>query len=173
MRHFRLTKCTRLSAGLLGSLLFAIFTLQLHAQTTPASQAPRQLSQGYDKAHEITLDGVIQEVISKSAPGNPVGLHLLVAGSQGTVDAHLGPYVTKDTQEALQAGMSVQIVGAIQTLHGKNYLLARQVILSDRVITLRSENGFLVRTFGPRGSRSKPANRTQKTTQVENVGGAQ
>lgn len=140
------TRSTRVFAGLLTGLLFATVTIQLNAQTAPDSRAQRPVSFGYDKAHEIALRGTIQEVVTKHTPGSPAGLHLLVASSQGMVDAHLGSYLTKDTQEALHAGEAVQFVGAMENIHGSNYLLVRQLIVGSRTITVRSEHGFLVPT---------------------------
>ncbi len=171
MRRRRLPKPTPLIAGLLTGLLFAIFTPPLSAQSAPETRATRQPVLGYDKAHEITLNGTIQEVVSKRIGGSPIGLHLLVASSKGMVDAHLGPFIGKDTQEALHAGTPVQIIGAIETLHGKDYLLAREVIFGGRQVTVRSENGFLVRVHNGRSARSKPESTTEKTSQLELNGG--
>jgi hypothetical protein len=173
MRRSRLSKPTRMIASLLTGLLFAIFAFPLSAQTSPDSRAPRPLSLGYDKAHEITINGTIRQVVTQTrGSGSPAGLHLLVASSRATVDAHLGPFLTKDTQELLHSGTPVQIIGAMQTFHGKNYLLARQVIFGGRVITVRGENGFLLRVHGTRRARSMPESQTEKTSQVELNGGA-
>jgi hypothetical protein len=173
MRRSRLPNSTRMIAGLLTSLLFAILTLPLTAQSTPESSSTRPMSFGYDKAHEITLNGTIQEVVTqRRESGSPAGLHLLVVGSRGVVDAHLGPFLTKDVQEALHAGTPIQIVGAMQAFQGKNYLLARQVIFGGRLVTVRSENGFLVLVHATRGARSKPENTSQNASQVEINGGA-
>ena len=144
----------RLRAGLLTGLLFATFTFAAFAANSGASPV-----RGYDKAHEITLAGTIQEAIAKPAPGSPAGMHLLVQSAQGTVDVHVGPYLTKDVREALRPGMSVQIVGAMATLHGNEYLLARYMTVGGHTVLLRSENGFLVqahptRTTTLKGSQS-------------------
>jgi hypothetical protein len=165
----RSIKPTRLFAGLFAGLLFAICTLQPSAQTAAASSAVRPSSFGYDKAHEITINGVVQEAVVKREAGSPFGLHLLLTGSKGVVDAHLGQFMTKETQESLQAGTPVQIVGAMETIHGKNYLLARQVIFSGRQITVRSENGFLLR---PISANSRAALADSKLRTVL-TGGAQ
>jgi hypothetical protein len=165
----RPTKLTRLFAGPLTGLLFAICALPLSAQTASASHAA---SFGYDKAHEITVNGTIQDIVTKRVLGSPVGMHLIVAGSKGLVDAHLGPYLTKDTQEALHTGTPVQIVGAIETLHGKDVLLARQVIFGGRMVTIRGENGFLVREHNPRATRVKSENQTENTSRIGLNGGA-
>jgi hypothetical protein len=81
------------------------------------------------------------------------------------VDAHLGPYLTKDTQEALHAGLPMQIVGAVEEHNGKSFLLARQLIFAGRTVTVRSENGFLVRARASRVARSRPDSKSNKTTQ--------
>jgi hypothetical protein len=162
-------KPTRLFAGLFAGLLFAICALQPSAQTAPDSSAARPSSLGYDKAHEITINGNIQEVVIKHGAGSPFGLHLLVAGSKGTVDAHLGQYLTKDTQDSLHSGTPVQIVGAMETIQGKNYLLARQLIFSGRLITVRSQNGFLLHALSPNTSRS---GQSESKFRTELTGGA-
>ena len=169
MTLIRSIKPTRLFAGLFAGLLFAICTLQPSAQTAAASSAVRPSSFGYDKAHEITINGVVQEAVVKREAGSPFGLHLLLTGSKGVVDAHLGQFTIKETQESLQAGTPVQIVGAMETIHGKNYLLVRQVIFSGRLVTVRSENGFLLR---PISSNSRAALAESKLRTVL-AGGAQ
>jgi hypothetical protein len=174
MRRRRLSKPTRLIAGLIAGLLFAIFTLPLTAQAAPDTRATRRpVSLGYDKAHEITLNGTIQEAVSMRVAGSPIGLHLMVASSKGIVNAHLGPFLDKGTQAALHTGTPVQLVGAMETINGRDYLLARQVIFGGRLVTVRSENGFLVRAHIPRPARSKPESTTEKTSQLELNGGGQ
>jgi hypothetical protein len=143
-------KCSPLFAslsGLLAGLLLAILAIPLNAQPVRASHPGRGFSSGYDAAHEITLNGTVQEVITKHVLGSPAGMHLLIAGPQGTVDAHVGPFLAKDAREALQAGLPVQIVGAMETRHGRQYLLVRQLIFGGRLVTVRSANGFLLPTF--------------------------
>jgi hypothetical protein len=79
MRRTCLKKPARIMAGLLTGMLFAVVTLQPSAQTAADSRTQRPLSPGYDKAHEITLDGTIQKVVTKRVPGSPFGMHLVVA----------------------------------------------------------------------------------------------
>jgi hypothetical protein len=163
MRRTCLKRPARIIAGLLTGMLFAVVTLQPSAQTGADSRPQRPLISGYDKAHEITVNGTVQEVVTKHVPGSPFGMHLLVAGPEGMVDAHVGPYLTRDTQEALHAGLPVEIVGAIEEQDGKSFLLARQLTFGGRMVTVRSENGFLVRARGSRAARSKPDNTNNKT----------
>jgi hypothetical protein len=165
MTRDRSTKPTQLTAGLLAGLLLAILAVPLGAQLAPETRATRAVGPVYDAAHEITLNGTIQEVVTKRVAGSPVGMHLLVAGPEGVVDAHVGPYLTKDTQEALHAGLPVQIVGAVEQLHGKSILLARQLIFGGRTVTVRSENGFLMRAHASRSAHSRSDHKNATTTQ--------
>jgi hypothetical protein len=164
MRRCGITHSDRMIAGLLVGLL-AILTLPLCAQ--PAATSAHQFV-AYDKTHEITVNGTVQEVVTKPGKGSPTGLHVIVTSSQGTFDTHLGPYVTKQNREALKTGLPIQIVGAIEKVRSKQYLLARQVIFSGRTITVRGTNGFLA----VENPHSKHGGLVAKTTQPEANGGA-
>ena len=131
-------------AGLLTGLLFAVLAAPLGAQTAPESLPGPGFGPAYDAAHEITLNGTIQEVVTRHAIGSPAGMHLLVAGPQGLVDAHVGPSLSNETKAALLTGAPVQIVGAMSLLHGRDYLLARLLTVGGRTVTLRSEHGLPV-----------------------------
>jgi hypothetical protein len=164
MRCHLSAQFARSIARLLTCLFLAIATISLNAQPTQSATQP-PLALRYDKAHEITLTGTIEGVNEKPETGSPVGLHLMVAASEGTIDAHLGPYMTKETLEALHTGMPVQIVGAMKKLHGKEYLLARQVIFGGRLVQVRNENGLLVQAHTAKSHRGN-----QKSGLVSNGG---
>jgi hypothetical protein len=162
MKHSRITNPVPILAGLLISLSFGTFGFSLDISAPPDSHAGRGFTAAYDAAHEITVTGNVEEVFTKHIAGSPAGMHLWIAGPQGRVDAHLGPFLSKDTRDALHAGTPVQIVGAMETLHGKQILLARQLIFGGRIVTIRSPHGLLVRTQVRRAasSRSGKAART-------------
>jgi hypothetical protein len=96
-------------------------------------------------ANEVTVTATIQQVLPKGARGNS-NLRLLVSAPQGVFNADLGPYLASDVKESLTAGAHVQLAGTMQTIQGQNYLMARELTLANRQITIRNENGFLVRT---------------------------
>jgi hypothetical protein len=148
MRRTRLTKplCILTTAGPLAGLLFAILAVPLFAQPASETRVAHGFGVVYDSAHEITLTGDVQQVITRRAVGSPVGMHLLVAGPKGVVDAHVGPFLSKEMKEALHTGTPVQIVGAMATVHGKSYLLARELSVGGTTLRVRSENGFLRRS---------------------------
>jgi hypothetical protein len=143
------------SARLLVGLFFVILSIPLGAQVIPKSDAERSFGPSYNTALETTISGTIQEVVSQHEAGCPAGLHLLVAGPQGVVDTHIGPFLSKETIAALQTGAAVQVVGAPLSLHGKNYFLARQLTVGGRTVTVRSQRGFLAHQSAPRVAGSK------------------
>ena len=146
MNRRRFTPAPSLIAGLIG--LLTIVNAPLFSQ--PAYTRTEAAVVAYDRTQEITVSGTIQEVVAKPESGSPSGLHLLVNGSEGTFDAALGPYMAKETREALRAGAAVQIVGAIEKVHGRQYLLVRQVSFDARMVTVRNLNGALLMVQSPR-----------------------
>lgn len=146
-------------AGLLPGVLLALLSVPVSAQPATQSHPGRGFAAPYNVAHEITFEGTVQQVVTKHVLGSPAGMHLVVTGSAGTVDAHLGMLLSKSTREALHTGLPVQIVGAMQTINGKPYLLARQLMYGGKTVTVRSKTGFLV---GPMLSNRKMSPKAQK-----------
>jgi hypothetical protein len=134
---------SRAAVRLLNALLFVTLIISARAQE-PKSSVGGGFGPAYDVAHETTLTGTIQDVVTKPAAGGMGGLHLLVNGPQGTVDAHLGAFLSKETKDSLHTGMLVQIVGAPIQLHDKEYFLARELNIDGHTVVIRSERGFLV-----------------------------
>jgi len=148
----------RVTSALLGlsGLLLAAFAAPINAQPASALKSGHGFGFGYDATHEVTINGTVQEVVTKHALGSPAGIHLLVAVPLGMVDAHVGPFLAKDAREALHTGLPIQIVGAVQVLHGRQYLLARQLPFDGRAVTVRNPRGFLLRSFSTRRATFRP-----------------
>src|ERR1700691_1002598 len=77
MKHSGSAKSIRMTASLLISVSFPILAV---AQSMHASPAAQGFGPAYDAAHEITLNGTIQEVTVRQVSGSPPGTHVLVAG---------------------------------------------------------------------------------------------
>jgi hypothetical protein len=168
MTRSRFTKPIGVIAALLAGLLFAILAVPLGAQPATETRVAHGFGPVYDAAHEITINGTIQEIVTKRTVHSPVGMHLLVAGPEGLVDAHLGPFLSKKTKEALHEGMPVKIVGAMTAVDGRDYLFARLLTVGENTITVRSPHGFLVHGQPPQVQRS---DEKVKTHQSEINGG--
>ncbi len=170
MRHFPCARLSGLVARLLAGMLFAtvIVIVPLGAHAASATRPAPGARLVYDAAHEITLEGTIQQVVTKHTVGSPAGMHLLVAGPEGLTDAHVGPFLTKSTKAALVAGMPVKIVGSTSMLHGKSYLLARQLTVGEKTVTVRSKRGIMM---PPHSDNLRP-HPSKKPSQTESKGGA-
>lgn len=153
-------------------MLLAACALSVNAQDASSTHVLHS-SVNYDKAHEITITGNVQKVAFERVSGSPFGVHLFVAASEGLVDVHLGTYLDKPTQDSLHAGTPVRLVGAVETIHDKSFLLARQLIFGGRAITIRNENGFLVGTPVGHGRRATSSNKTDINSNSAKNGGAQ
>jgi len=168
MRRTRLTKPIPIhiltTAGLLAGLLFAILAVPLVAQPASETRVGHGFGVVYDAAHEITLTGTVQQVVTRHTPGSPAGMHLMVAGPQGLVDAHVGPFLSKEMKEALHTGTPVQMVGAMASLRSRKYLMVRELNVGGSKVTLRSEHGFLVRSPGSTA-------KTKEAAELESKGG--
>lgn len=143
MRRGRISKLIPLAAGLV-ALMLAVAAVPLGAQPASVAHAGHGFAPVYDAAHEVTLNGTIQSVVTRHAKGSPAGMHLLVAGPQGVVDTHIGSMLSKTTRESLHEGKAIKVVGAMTTLHGKDYLLVRTLTIGQRSVTVRSTHGALV-----------------------------
>ena len=140
-RNHNLNYTQMLSRLLLGLLLG---TIPLAAQTADESRLGRGFGAVYDAARETTVNGTIQQVVTQYVPGSSTGMHLLVSGSYGLVDVHMGPLVSRQTIQALRTGKAVQIWGAVSLLHGQSYFLARQLKVDGHTFTLRTPTGLPV-----------------------------
>ncbi len=154
---------TRAVAITLVSALLAVASIIFSPAQTAAPSSSSGLGPAYDAAHEVTITGTVDQVVTQHAVGSPAGMHLLVASSQGVVDAHLGPFLSEQTKSALEKGAPVRMLGAMLSLHGKDYLLVRQLTVGGRTVILRSPHGLLVHERVPgeqrpaRARKEKPA----------------
>src|SRR5208282_3240529 len=109
MRLCRFTRRSRMIVGLMIVGLVAMAAAPLSAQERE-SHPGRGFNAPYDAAHEITVNGTVKEIVTRHALGTAPGMHLLVSGADGVVDAHVGSFLTEETRAALHEGLPVQIV---------------------------------------------------------------
>jgi hypothetical protein len=137
-------KSTLALGALLPVVLVALFAVPAGAQAADASAPARGPVPMYNNAHEITINGSVQQVVTKREIGSPAGMHLIVSGATGTVDAHIGPYLTKSMKSAMHTGLPLEVVGTMITIRGKQMLLARQLKYGGQTLYVRSKGGTLL-----------------------------
>lgn len=129
---------------LLMALAIALLAAPLYADD---SVAPKRtvIASKYDLSKEVTLEGTVQSLVRKPAPGTIMGAHLIVSTAQGTVDAHIGNYVVAGRYAtSFASGQAVKLVGIMTEFNHQNVFVVRTIQTEDRTITVRSDHGFLV-----------------------------
>lgn len=102
----------------------------------------------YEKSKEITVEGTVESMVTKPAPGTLIGSHVMVATPTGEVDGHIGIYATRGSNPmTLTPGERVQMVGVMTTLaSGHRVFLVRTIQAGSHLYTIRNAHGFLLRT---------------------------
>jgi len=142
-----MTGTTHRTARVLACVAACMILAALSARASASDEATpagRGFGFVYDPAREVTLVGNVKEFVTHHIAGSPTGLHVLISTSGQTVDAHIGPGLSKQIQESLHVGELVQVVGVHEKVHGKDVLLVRQLTYGGRQVTVRNERGFLV-----------------------------
>ena len=135
MKQFRITRPTRLIAGLLSGLLFAILAVPLGA-TTKAEAHPF-----YDISHEVTLSGPVTGVVHGPSAGLIPGSHILLVTGSGTVDASLGKWGLQGKEDSIHNGEQVTARGVMKTLRDKQVFFVRTLEFGGHTYVIRNEHG--------------------------------
>ena len=123
------------------ALATAILLSTAAAQQRSPLVSPR--SAAYDTTRETICQGTVLSY-TEDSPVPPIGAHVTVQTSTGTVDVHLGPAsYLRANHFSLSAGDSVRIVGASTAVHGGEIFIARIVQKGQQSIVIRSLRGYL------------------------------
>ncbi len=97
----------------------------------------------YDPSTVVTVKGTIEDV--KQMPGRNGGMggtHLVVATDMGKVDVQLGPTAFLEEKGLEPAkGESIEVTGSKIDYEGVETVIARDVKVGDKSVTLRDEKG--------------------------------
>lgn len=139
-------------AGLMPAMLLALTAVPARAQAAATMNPSRGPIPIYDAAHEITINGTVQQVVTKRTVGSPAGMHLMISGAQGLVDAHVGPFLTKNMQQAMHTGLPLKVVGVMITARERQILLVRELSYGGQTVLVRNKNGIPFRPALPSNS---------------------
>lgn len=126
--------CAVLVAGGAG---WAVAQSSGSSPTTSASSL-----QPWNASDEISVGGVILEVLTKKPVGAPAGVNFVMTGSQHTLTVSVGRDLDPQVRDLVKAGETVRVTGVVRTFGGQDYLLVREMMISGRTIELRTTNGF-------------------------------
>jgi hypothetical protein len=95
----------------------------------------------YDVARESVISGKIV-LYSASSTTPPLGAHISLQTSSGTIDVHAGnAKLIQASNISLQAGDSVSITGETVQFGNSNVFVARVIQKGSQSVALRSKNG--------------------------------
>jgi hypothetical protein len=98
----------------------------------------------YNPGTETTVTGTVQQVktVSGRAGRGWGGLHLDVKTDSGTLDVHLGPAAFIAAKNfKFTKGDRVEVTGSKVTYEGHEAIIAREVKMGSKVLTLRDTQG--------------------------------
>ncbi len=90
--------------------------------------------QPWKASEEITTGGVIREIVANRSTGAPAGFNFVLNGSRQVVDVNAGMNLDPKVREQLRAGETVQVTGLMRSINGKDYLLARELVVGGETI---------------------------------------
>ena len=107
----------------------------------------------YDPSTEVTLSGTVEKVekISETqCPWCEGGTHIWIEAEGARHEVHLGPSSFLDEKGwTFEEGDPIQVTGSKVELRDTAYIVARQVTMGEKVLTLRDERGIPLLRRGP------------------------
>jgi hypothetical protein len=130
------------------ALATAILLSTAAAQQRNSLVSPRPAA--YDPTSETIRQGTVLSYTEDSLV-SPIGAHVTVQTSSGTLDVHLGPALyLRVNHFSLSPGDSIRIVGANISVNTGDVFIARIVEKGDQSIVIRSRRGYLQATGAAR-----------------------
>ena len=122
--------------------------------TTSAKTAPGT----YNIADDVSLQGTILNYTENSQTP-PIGTHLVLQTSSGNAEVHLGDArLLHLAKMNLAPGMSIRVVGQMQTVGAKPVFMARLIQSGAQVLAVRSVHGLPLAAGGIRANKALAKN---------------
>jgi hypothetical protein len=122
-------------------------------------------SEPWKASDEITLSGVVLEVMKQHPAGTPAGFNFTMSGSQNQLTVNTGSGLGENVRNQIRSGASVQVTGLTRAMNGQNYLLARELVVGGQTVQVRSKNGFPVHAVTKSGGTQVRAKSAQNNLQ--------
>ena len=124
-------------------IIIGVLTVLLIILLTAVTSRKDNDSLVYAASNEMTTTGTVQEVQEFFCPvTEDRGTHLVLNTDRGTILVHVAiARFLRDHQFVINRGDRVQVSGAKIRFHGKESIIAREIIRGDEVFTLRDVAG--------------------------------
>lgn len=130
----------------------ALILMMALAVAAAVAQGPgrgRGMGANYDPSTETKLTGTIEQIKTMDSMCQ-TGTHVVIKTNEGTTEVALGPaQFLKDQSVTLNKGDRIEVTGAKTATRMGEFLIARQVVVGSKTLTLRDEKGV---PAWPRGS---------------------
>src|SRR6202030_3425625 len=124
----------------IGAVIALVWGVEARGQQIPLSAGHRP-GAAYDVARESVISGKIAQY-SASSTTPPLGAHISLQTSSGTIDVHAGnAKLLQASNISLQAGDSVSITGETVQFGNSNVFVARLIQKGSQSVAVRSKNG--------------------------------
>jgi hypothetical protein len=128
------------NACAVGAVSALVLSVEARGQQIQLS-ASHRAGAAYDVARESVINGkIVQYSASSTTP--PLGAHISLQTSSGTIDVHAGnAKLIQASNISLQAGDSVGITGETVQFGNSNVFAARLIQKGSQSVAVRSKNG--------------------------------
>jgi hypothetical protein len=131
------------AAGTCLALLFLLTAPMFRAQEQPTATPILRMGR-YDKRTETVANGTIVSIqAQRRSMTMPRGTYVVLQSGPLTLNTHLGLFSGENFP--FKTGDQVSVTGSLITIHGNQFLLARQIRSGTQSLTIRSSNGFVLR----------------------------
>ena len=110
----------------------------------PAFSQQKGNAPKYDLAQEVTVKGVVDEVVDRTCPvSGGMGSHLILKLASGdTIEVHLAPTkFVKNYELVFSKGDQVEVLGSKVNFEGKDTIFARQITRGTDSFVFRDDKG--------------------------------
>ena len=122
----------------------AVAAVMLAISAGPAFCGQKSEAPKYDVAREVTVKGVVEEVVDRNCPvSGGMGAHLILKLADGSsIEIHLAPTkFVKNYELVFAKGDQVEARGSKVNFEGKETIFARQVTRGNDAFVFRDDKG--------------------------------
>ena len=124
-------------------IIVGVVTVLLIVLLTAVTSRKDNDSLAYNAANEMTAVGTVQEVQEFYCPvTDDRGTHVVLKTDRGEILVHVAiARFLRDHKFVINPGERLQVAGAKIRYHGKEGMIAREIIRGDEVFTVRDTAG--------------------------------
>ena len=122
----------------------AVAVVMLAMSAWPAFCEQKSDAPKYDVTKEVTVKGVVEEVVDRNCPvSGGMGAHLFVKLTDGSsIEIHLAPTkFVKNYELVFAKGDQVEVRGSKVNFEGKDTIFARQITRGNDAFVFRDDKG--------------------------------